>query len=69
MNILEQLAGTITMADRLKMAVGNALTPEQQVAVSAMIADGPGRFERWASTDAGRTAIREFADKFTESNK
>jgi len=66
MNVLEKLAGTITMADRLKMAVGSALTPEQQVAVSALVADGPGRFERWAATDAGRAAIREFADKFTK---
>jgi hypothetical protein len=65
MNILEQIASQIGVADKLKNAIGMALTSEQQVAVSAKISAGPEAFIAWSRTDAGRAAIRELADKFT----
>ena len=66
MNILEQIASQIGAADKLKNAIGAALTPEQQVAVSAKISSGPEAFIAWARTDVGRAAIRELSDKFTD---
>jgi hypothetical protein len=64
-NILEQVAAQISAADKLKTAIGMALTPEQQIAVSAKIAGGPDVFVFWSHTDEGRAAIRELADRFT----
>lgn len=68
MNLMEQIAAAsrqMEAASRVKAAIGRALTAEQQLAVSAKIADGPERFIVWATTDDGRAAIRALADKFT----
>jgi hypothetical protein len=59
-DLLQQLAS----AELIKGAIGAALTPDQQIAVSAKIIAGPGEFVAWSETDSGRAAVREFADKF-----
>lgn len=67
MNLMEQIAAASRQmegAARIKAAIGAALTPEQQLAVSAKIADGPERFIVWATTDEGRATIRLMADRF-----
>lgn len=50
--------------NKLRTAIGAALTPEQQVAVSARIASGPDTFITWAATPSGRDMIRLLADEF-----
>jgi uncharacterized circularly permuted ATP-grasp superfamily protein len=62
-----ELAKKIENAESLQAAIGAALTQDQQLAVSAKIATGPEEFIAWSKTDAGRTAIKEFADKFTSA--
>lgn len=67
MNLMEQIARAsrqMENAERIKAAIGAALTPEQQLAVSARVADGPAKFIAWCSTNEGRAAIKELADKF-----
>lgn len=59
-----ELARKIEQGENLHRAIGIALTPEQQIAVSPLIHDGPERFIEWSTTDMGRAAIRELADKF-----
>lgn len=56
-------------AERVHYAIGQALTPDQQHAVSALIVKGPDHFIEWSRTDEGRAAIRELADKYTGRNK
>lgn len=64
--LLKQIApDMLQQIDLVTGAVGAALTPEQQLAVSAKVVAGPGEFIAWSETDVGRAAIREFADKFT----
>jgi hypothetical protein len=69
MNIMDQFnaaAGQLQAANAIKHAVGNALTDEQQIAISSKVIDGVGPFVRWAATDAGRNAIRAMADAFID---
>lgn len=47
-----------------RTAIGAALTPEQQVAISARVADGPGKFIAGVTTNEGRAVIKMMADKF-----
>jgi 6,7-dimethyl-8-ribityllumazine synthase len=65
-NTVQQGMQKLQQADRVKIAIGMALTQDQQIAVSAKIANGPDAFIAWAATDDGRAAIRELADKFTK---
>lgn len=70
MNLMEQIARVsrqMESAERIKSAIGAALTPEQQLAISARVADGPDKFIAWASTNEGRATIRLVADKFVEA--
>lgn len=67
MNLMEQIAKAsrqMESAERIKSAIGGALTPEQQLAISARVADGPAKFIAWTSTNEGRATIRMVADRF-----
>jgi hypothetical protein len=57
---MEQLAFVTKMRD----VVGNALSNDQQIAISKKIASNNDSFIDWAKTDEGRAAIRELANKF-----
>ena len=67
MNLMQQIANAsqqMESAARIRAAVGSALTPEQQLAVSSKVASGPEQFIAWAHTDEGRATIRLVADRF-----
>lgn len=67
MNLMEQIARAsrqMESAERIKAAIGGALSAEQQLAISARVTDGPAKFITWCSTNEGRAAIKEMADKF-----
>jgi len=70
-NIMQQIASAskqLETADRLRAAIGSALTAEQQLAVSERIASGPEKFIAWVNSDAGRAAIRKMADDFVAAS-
>lgn len=60
-----ELAKKIEDGEKLHAAIGAALTPDQQLALSAKIARGPEQFIKWSETDDGRDAIRDMVDLFT----
>lgn len=67
MTLLEHInyaSRQIDSLNRLRTAIGVALTPEQQVAVSAKIAGGPDPFITWVGTPEGKELIQMVADKF-----
>lgn len=67
MNLMEQIAQVsrqLENVNRIRNAIGAALTKEQQLAVSAKIAGGPEKFIEWIATDEGRATVRLVADRF-----
>jgi sarcosine oxidase gamma subunit len=62
------LAKTIEQGQSLHAAIGAALTPEQQLNVSSLVAAGPDKFIAWTRTDEGRAAVQALADKFTSAS-
>lgn len=70
MDLLEHIkyaSRQLETLDKVRAAIGAALTPEQQLAVSAMVKGGPEKFIAWASTPEGRDMIRMMADEFSAS--
>lgn len=66
---IDNVGRKLKAAERVHYAIGQALTPDQQTAVSALIVKGPDHFIEWSRTEEGRAAIRELADKFTGRDK
>lgn len=67
MSIADQINGYVQKVEqmqRMKTAIGRALTPEQQLAVSAKIKDGPDQFIAWLGTPEGTAAARSMAEAF-----
>lgn len=67
MSIANQIQGYIAkmqQAEAVKLAVGRALTREQQLGISARVKDGPDQFIAWLGTGAGMAAARAMADAF-----
>lgn len=53
--------------DSIKGTIGKALTPQQQLGVSAHLAKSPTAFEDWLRTESGNAAARALADAFIEA--
>jgi len=55
------------MLVRAQQAVSGAMTPEQQVKIASMVKHGllMPSFMHWLDTEEGKSAFREFVDKFT----
>lgn len=67
MGKLKDVNSQIEMANRLRDAIGNALNSDQQIDISKIILSDKNAFIYWIGTETGRTAVREFADKFISS--
>lgn len=67
MNLLEHInyaSRQLEGINKLRTAIGGALTTEQQLAVSGKIAGGPDAFIAWAATPVGRDMLRLLVDEF-----
>jgi hypothetical protein len=70
MDLLEHIkyaSRQVESLNAVRKAIGEALTPEQQMAVSAKVAGGPDKFIAWAGTLEGRDMVRMLADEFVAS--
>lgn len=65
MNIFQHMMSRAELFDAIKDAAGRAMTPAQQVAVSAKLVASQTAFLEWLRTDAGIAASRAMADAFT----
>lgn len=63
--LLRVAASKMDLFDATKVAIGRALSEEQQVAVSAKLARDQNAFITWLGTDAGIVAARQMAEAFT----
>lgn len=69
MNLLDHInyaSRQLETFDKMRAAIGNALTKDQQLAVSAKIASGPDSFVTWTKTDSGRDMVRMLVDEFVK---
>ena len=48
----------------LSYAIGEAITVDQQIALSRVMDGDPGAYQRWLKTDAGRAATRAYVDAY-----
>ena len=70
MDLLEHIkyaSRQLETLDKVRKAIGDALSSEQQMAVSGKIAGGPDKFITWAATPGGRDMLRMMADEFAAS--
>ena len=67
MGKLKEMSAQIEIAQRIRTALGNALLPDQQIDISKIVTANKDSFINWIGTDAGRAAVRDFADKFIAS--
>ena len=54
--------------DRMRTMIGQALTPNQQMSISARIGQDPDAFSKFIKTDEGRVALRQLADVFISAD-
>lgn len=70
MDLLEHIkyaSRQVESLNAVRKAIGAALTQEQQMAVSAKVAGGPGEFIAWVGTPEGQEMVRMLADEFVAS--
>lgn len=64
MDKLRDGAAKLATVDKIRDALYNTLTTEQQIEVSRKVNADKDAMANWIRTDAGRDAVRALVDKF-----
>ena len=69
MQYLGSVGAQLQTGQKVLQAVGAALTPEQQDAISEKLQDGINPLLRWMATPDGAEAVRQLASRFIGADK